>query len=284
MTLTLNSTRKLSNGVEIPYVGLGVFLVKDPEECENAVKAAIKNGYRSIDTATRYENESFVGNALKAVDVPREELFITTKVWVSDFGYEETKQALHRSLKEMQLDYLDLYLIHWAAPNYAETWRAMEELYEEGLVRAIGVCNFQIHHLEKLMETAKITPMLNQIETHPLFQQKELREYMEKHGIAHEAWAPLAQGRDNLFENPTLQSIGEKYGKTTAQVMLRWHLQRDTIIIPKSVHEHRIIENANLFDFSLTDEDMQAIGQLDTGSRIFGDPDDIERLTALQQQ
>lgn len=284
MTLTLNSTRKLSNGVEIPYVGLGVFLVKDPEECENAVKAAIKNGYRSIDTATRYENESFVGNALKAVDVPREELFITTKVWVSDFGYEETKQALHRSLKEMQLDYLDLYLIHWAAPNYAETWRAMEELYEEGLVRAIGVCNFQIHHLEKLMETAKITPMLNQIETHPLFQQKELREYMEKHGIAHEAWAPLAQGRDNLFENPTLKSIGEKYGKTTAQVMLRWHLQRDTIIIPKSVHEHRIIENANLFDFSLTDEDMQAIGQLDTGSRIFGDPDDIERLTALQQQ
>ncbi|MDE5054996.1 aldo/keto reductase [Niallia taxi] len=284
MSLTLGSTKKLRNGVEIPYLGLGVFLVKDPAECENAVKAAIKNGYRSIDTATRYENESFVGNALKAVDVPREELFITTKVWVSDFGYEETKQALHRSLKEMQLDYLDLYLIHWAAPNYAETWRAMEDLYEEGLVKAIGVCNFQIHHLEKLKETARITPMLNQIETHPLFHQKELREYMEQHGIAHEAWAPMAQGRENLFENPTLQTIGEKYGKTTAQVMLRWHLQRDTIIIPKSIHEHRIIENANLFDFALTDEDMQAIDQLDTGSRIFGDPDDIERLTALQQQ
>lgn len=284
MSLTLGSTKKLRNGVEIPYLGLGVFLVKDPAECENAVKAAIKNGYRSIDTATRYENESFVGNALKAVDVPREELFITTKVWVSDFGYEETKQALHRSLEEMQLDYLDLYLIHWAAPNYAETWRAMEDLYEEGLVKAIGVCNFQIHHLEKLKETARITPMLNQIETHPLFHQKELREYMEQHGIAHEAWAPMAQGRENLFENPTLQTIGEKYGKTTAQVMLRWHLQRDTIIIPKSIHEHRIIENANLFDFALTDEDMQAIDQLDTGSRIFGDPDDIERLTALQQQ
>jgi len=284
LSLTLGSTKKLRNGVEIPYLGLGVFLVKDPAECENAVKAAIKNGYRSIDTATRYENESFVGNALKAVDVPREELFITTKVWVSDFGYEETKQALHRSLKEMQLDYLDLYLIHWAAPNYAETWRAMEDLYEEGLVKAIGVCNFQIHHLEKLKETARITPMLNQIETHPLFHQKELREYMEQHGIAHEAWAPMAQGRENLFENPTLQTIGEKYGKTTAQVMLRWHLQRDTIIIPKSIHEHRIIENANLFDFALTDEDMQAIDQLDTGSRIFGDPDDIERLTALQQQ
>lgn len=284
LSLTLGSTKKLRNGVEIPYLGLGVFLVKDPAECENAVKAAIKNGYRSIDTATRYENESFVGNALKAVDVPREELFITTKVWVSDFGYEETIQALHRSLKEMQLDYLDLYLIHWAAPNYAETWRAMEDLYEEGLVKAIGVCNFQIHHLEKLKETARITPMLNQIETHPLFHQKELREYMEQHGIAHEAWAPMAQGRENLFENPTLQTIGEKYGKTTAQVMLRWHLQRDTIIIPKSIHEHRIIENANLFDFALTDEDMQAIDQLDTGSRIFGDPDDIERLTALQQQ
>lgn len=284
MSLTLGSTKKLRNGIEIPYLGLGVFLVKDPAECENAVKAAIKNGYRSIDTATRYENESFVGNALKAVDVPREELFITTKVWVSNFGYEETKQALHRSLEEMQLDYLDLYLIHWAAPNYAETWRAMEDLYEEGLVKAIGVCNFQIHHLEKLKETARITPMLNQIETHPLFHQKELREYMEQHGIAHEAWAPMAQGRENLFENPTLQTIGEKYGKTTAQVMLRWHLQRDTIIIPKSIHEHRIIENANLFDFALTDEDMQAIDQLDTGSRIFGDPDDIERLTALQQQ
>jgi len=284
LSLTLGSTKKLRNGIEIPYLGLGVFLVKDPAECENAVKAAIKNGYRSIDTATRYENESFVGNALKAVDVPREELFITTKVWVSDFGYEETKQALHRSLEEMQLDYLDLYLIHWAAPNYAETWRAMEDLYEEGLVKAIGVCNFQIHHLEKLKETARITPMLNQIETHPLFHQKELREYMEQHGIAHEAWAPMAQGRENLFENPTLQTIGEKYGKTTAQVMLRWHLQRDTIIIPKSIHEHRIIENANLFDFALTDEDMQAIDQLDTGSRIFGDPDDIERLTALQQQ
>lgn len=284
LSLTLGSTKKLRNGIEIPYLGLGVFLVKDPAECENAVKAAIKNGYRSIDTATRYENESFVGNALKAVDVPREELFITTKVWVSDFGYEETKQALHRSLEEMQLDYLDLYLIHWAAPNYAETWRAMEDLYEEGLVKAIGVCNFQIHHLEKLKETARITPMLNQIETHPLFHQKELREYMEQHGIAHEAWAPMAQGRENLFENPTLQTIGEKYGKTTAQVMLRWHLQRNTIIIPKSIHEHRIIENANLFDFALTDEDMQAIDQLDTGSRIFGDPDDIERLTALQQQ
>lgn len=284
MSLTLGSTKKLRNGIEIPYLGLGVFLVKDPAECENAVKAAIKNGYRSIDTATRYENESFVGNALKAVDVPREELFITTKVWVSDFGYEETKQALHRSLEEMQLDYLDLYLIHWAAPNYAETWRAMEDLYEEGLVKAIGVCNFQIHHLEKLKETARITPMLNQIETHPLFHQKELREYMEQYGIAHEAWAPMAQGRENLFENPTLQTIGEKYGKTTAQVMLRWHLQRDTIIIPKSIHEHRIIENANLFDFALTGEDMQAIDQLDTGSRIFGDPDDIERLTALQQQ
>lgn len=284
LSLTLGSTKKLRNGIEIPYLGLGVFLVKDPAECENAVKAAIKNGYRSIDTATRYENESFVGNALKAVDVPREELFITTKVWVSDFGYEETKQALHRSLEEMQLDYLDLYLIHWAAPNYAETWRAMEDLYEEGLVKAIGVCNFQIHHLEKLKETARITPMLNQIETHPLFHQKELREYMEQHGIAHEAWAPMAQGRENLFENPTLQTIGEKYGKTTAQVMLRWHLHRDTIIIPKSIHEHRIIENANLFDFALTDEDMQAIDQLDTGSRIFGDPDDIERLTALQQQ
>lgn len=282
MTLSLTSTKKLSNGVEMPYLGFGVFLVKDPIECEQSVVSAIKNGYRSIDTATRYENEEFVGNAIKACGVPREELFITTKVWVNDFGYEETKKAFHQSIKDLQLEYLDLYLIHWAAPNYEETWRAMEDLYEEGLVRAIGVCNFQIHHLEKLMQTANVVPMINQIETHPFFHQKELRTFMEKHDIAHEAWAPLGQGKNNLFEDETLKSIGNKYGKSIAQVILRWHLERDTIIIPKSVHEHRIIENADLFDFSLNEEEMNAIDQLDTNQRSFGDPDDIERFKAIQ--
>jgi len=283
MELTINSTKKLSNGVEIPYLGFGVFLVNDPTECEQSVLSAIKNGYQSIDTATRYENEEFVGNAIKSAGVPREELFITTKVWVTDFGYEETKKAFHESLKKLQLDYLDLYLIHWAAPGFEETWRALEDLYEEGLVRAIGVCNFQIHHFEKLAETARITPMLNQVETHPLFQQVELRNYMAQHNIAHEAWAPLGQGKNGLFDLPALAAIAKKHNKTVAQIILRWHLERDTIIIPKSVHEHRIMENADLFDFTLDAEDIKTIASLDTNQRSFGNPDDIERFKAMQE-
>ncbi|MGN8842310.1 aldo/keto reductase [Niallia sp. HCP3S3_B10] len=283
MELTINSTKKLSNGVEIPYLGFGVFLVNDPTECEQSVLSAIKKGYQSIDTATRYENEEFVGNAIKSAGVPREELFITTKVWVTDFGYEETKKAFHESLKKLQLDYLDLYLIHWAAPGFEETWRALEDLYEEGLVRAIGVCNFQIHHFEKLAETARITPMLNQVETHPLFQQVELRNYMAQHNIAHEAWAPLGQGKNGLFDLPALAAIAKKHNKTVAQIILRWHLERDTIIIPKSVHEHRIMENADLFDFTLDAEDIKTIASLDTNQRSFGNPDDIERFKAMQE-
>lgn len=283
MELTINSTKKLSNGVEIPYLGFGVFLVNDPTECEQSVLSAIKNGYQSIDTATRYENEEFVGNAIKFAGVPREELFITTKVWVTDFGYEETKKAFHESLKKLQLDYLDLYLIHWAAPGFEETWRALEDLYEEGLVRAIGVCNFQIHHFEKLTETARITPMLNQVETHPLFQQVELRNYMAQHNIAHEAWAPLGQGKNGLFDLPALVAIAKKHNKTVAQIILRWHLDRDTIIIPKSVHEHRIMENADLFDFTLDADDIKTIASLDTNQRSFGNPDDIERFKAMQE-
>ncbi|MEQ2466884.1 aldo/keto reductase [Niallia hominis] len=283
MELTINSTKKLSNGVEIPYLGFGVFLVNDPTECEQSVLSAIKKGYQSIDTATRYENEEFVGNAIKSAGVPREELFITTKVWVTDFGYEETKKAFHESLKKLQLDYLDLYLIHWAAPGFEETWRALEDLYEEGLVRAIGVCNFQIHHFEKLAETARITPMLNQVETHPLFQQVELRNYMAQHNIAHEAWAPLGQGKNGLFDLPALVAIAKKHNKTVAQIILRWHLERDTIIIPKSVHEHRIMENADLFDFTLDADDIKTIASLDTNQRSFGNPDDIERFKAMQE-
>lgn len=283
MELSINATKKLSNGLEIPYLGFGVFLVNDPKECEQSVLAAIKNGYRSIDTATRYENEEFVGNAIKAADVPREELFITTKVWVTDFGYEETKKAFHESLKKLQLDYLDLYLIHWAAPGFEETWKALEDLYEEGLIRGIGVCNFQIHHFEKLAETARITPMLNQVETHPLFQQVELRNYMAQHNIAHEAWAPLGQGKNGLFDLPALAEIAQKHNKTIAQVILRWHLERDTIIIPKSVREHRIIENADLFDFALDSDDIKTITALDTNQRSFGNPDDIERFKAMQE-
>lgn len=283
MTLTVNSTKKLSNGVEIPYLGYGVFLVKDEEECERSVVTAIKNGYRSIDTATRYENEEYVGKAIKTAGFPREELFITTKVWVTDHGYEETKKAFQESLRKLQLDYLDLYLIHWAAPGIEETWRAMEDLYEEGLIRAIGVCNFQIHHLEQLNKTARIKPMINQVETHPLFQQEELRTYMLQHQIAHEAWAPLGQGKNGLFELPALKEIAQKHQKTVAQVILRWHLERDTIIIPKSVHEHRMIENAALFDFQLDKEDINIITSIDTNERSFGNPDDQEKFKAMQE-
>lgn len=283
MTLTVNSTKKLSNGVEIPYLGYGVFLVKDEEECERSVVTAIKNGYRSIDTATRYENEEYVGKAIKTAGIPREELFITTKVWVTDHGYEETKIAFQESLRKLQLDYLDLYLIHWAAPGIEETWRAMEDLYEEGLIRAIGVCNFQIHHLEQLNKTARIKPMINQVETHPLFQQEELRTYMLQHQIAHEAWAPLGQGKNGLFELPALKEIAQKHQKTVAQVILRWHLERDTIIIPKSVHEHRMIENAALFDFQLDKEDINIITSIDTNERSFGNPDDQEKFKAMQE-
>lgn len=284
MTLTIKSTKKLSNGVEIPYLGYGVFLMEDPKECETSVITAIQNGYRSIDTATRYYNEEYVGNAIKACGVPREELFITTKVWVTDFGYEETKTAFHESLKKLQLDYLDLYLVHWVAPHYEETWRAIEDLYEEGLIRAIGVCNFQIHHFEHLAKTARIQPMLNQVETHPLFQQVELRNYLTQHDIAHEGWGPLGQGKNGLFDHPTLLELAKKYDKSVAQIILRWHLERDTIIIPKSVHEHRIIENADLFDFSLSNEDIKLITELDTNTRSFGDPDDIERFKKIQAE
>ncbi|HWJ77258.1 MAG TPA: aldo/keto reductase [Niallia sp.] len=284
MTLTMKSSKKLSNGVEIPYLGFGVFLVQDPEECEKSVLSAINNGYRSIDTATRYENEEYVGKAIKASSVPREELFITTKVWVTDFGYEETKKAFYESLKKLQLDYVDLYLIHWAAPGFEETWRAMEDLYEEGLISAIGVCNFQIHHFEQLNKTARIKPMINQVETHPLFQQVALRDYMQKHQIAHEAWGPLGQGKNGLFDSPELMEIAKKHNKTVAQIILRWHLERDTIIIPKSVHEHRIIENAELFDFELDNEDKAIITAIDTHQRSFGDPDNIERFKALQEE
>ncbi|KRN56426.1 hypothetical protein IV74_GL001540 [Carnobacterium divergens DSM 20623] len=274
MEKALTQSITLANGVKIPQLGLGVFLVKEENELIQAVMTAVLDGYRHVDTAMIYGNEQYVGEALKGLEIPREEIFITSKVWNYDHGYEETKAAFQASIDRLGVDYLDLYLIHWASPHYIETWKAMEELYNEGKIKAIGVSNFQIHHLEDLMAHSTITPMINQIETHPEFPQNELHDFMKKHGIVHEAWGPLGQGKNDLLNNPVLVKLGEKYNKTAAQIILRWHLERGVVVIPKSVTPHRIRENAAIFDFSLTKEDMAEIATLNTGTRYAKDPDD----------
>lgn len=278
MSHALNDSYELYNGVEIPKLGLGVFLMKDEHELIEAVKSAVEFGYRHFDTAKIYGNETYVARGLKESGIPREEIFLTSKVWNYDQGYEETKKAFQESLDKLETDYLDLYLIHWPAEKFVDTWRAMVELYESGKVRSIGVSNFQIHHLEKLKNEGLLQPMINQIETHPEFPQNELHEYMKRNGIIHESWGPLGQGKSDLLDSPTLAKIGQKYFKTPAQVVLRWHLERDEVIIPKSVHRNRIKENSELFDFKLTQEDMHEIALLNTETRYGGNPDDQERL------
>ncbi|MFL2100704.1 aldo/keto reductase [Desemzia sp. FAM 23991] len=278
MVQPLAESITLYNGVEIPKLGLGVFLMKDEEELVEAVKAAVEVGYRHFDTAKIYGNEEYLARGLKESGITREEIFLTSKVWNYDQGYEETKAAFQESLDRLDTDYLDLYLIHWAAPKYVETWKALVELYEEGRVKAIGVSNFQTHHLEELKKQELMQPMINQIETHPEFPQNELHEYMKENGIIHEAWGPLGQGKTDLFNQPIIVELAAKYGKTPAQVILRWHLERGEVIIPKSVHANRIKENSEIFDFSLTAEEMEQMKSLDTGVRYGSDPDDQERL------
>lgn len=269
---------KLNNGQMIPQLGLGVFKVQDADDLKAAVSEALKDGYRHFDTATIYHNEEWLGEALAESDVPREELFITSKVWNSNTTYDETIAAFHESLKKLQTDYLDLYLIHWPSEGYNEKWRAMESLYKDGLIKAIGVSNFEKPHMEKLMTTATIKPAVDQVETHPYFQQKELNDYLKSMDIAHEAWGPLGQGKGNVLEDPVLIKIAEAHDKTVAQVILRWHLQRDIIVIPKSVHAERIAQNIDVFDFSLTDEEMSMIASIDKNQRGSGDPNDEEFL------
>lgn len=278
MVKSLQDTTTLHNGVKMPWLGLGVFLVKEGQEAIDSVKIAIQNGYRSIDTAAIYKNEEGVGQGIKESSVPRDELFITSKVWNSDQGYESTLTAFETSLNKLDLDYLDLYLIHWPFPKkgkYKETWRALEKLYKDGKVRAIGVSNFKEHHLDDLIQDAEIKPMVNQVEFHPEFAQKELRAYCKKHGIQLEAWSPLKRGE--LLDNPILTQIAQKYGKSSAQVIIRWDIQNEVVTIPKSTKEQRIISNADVFDFELTVEDMEAINGLDTGKRGFADPDEFDR-------
>ncbi|MFC4386378.1 aldo/keto reductase [Gracilibacillus marinus] len=278
MSLHLQSTTTLHNGVKMPWFGLGVFQVEDGDEVINSVKWAIEHGYRSIDTAAVYKNEEGVGQAIKESGIPREELFITSKLWNSNQGYEETLQAFETTLSKLDLDYLDLYLIHWPVPKlnkYKETWKALEKLYKDGKIRAIGVSNFKEHHLEDLMTEAEIVPMVNQVEFHPHLQQESLHEFCKKHQIQLEAWSPLKQGK--ILADPTLTKIAEKHGKSTAQVILRWDLQKEVVTIPKSVKQHRILDNSNIFDFELSEEDMQLIKEMNREERVGPDPDEFDR-------
>ena len=271
---SLQSTTTLHNGVKMPWFGLGVYKVPEGSEALESVKAAIKAGYRSIDTAALYQNEEGVGQGIKESGVPREELFITTKVWNSDQREDRVLEAFETSLQKLGLEYVDLYLIHWPVKEkYKQSWKVLEKLYKEGRIRAIGVSNFQIHHLEDLMADAEIKPMVNQVELHPLFAQLELHEYCKKQEIQIEAWAPLGQGR--LLDNPVLQDIASSHHKSIAQVILRWDIQNEIVTIPKSVRESRIIENANIFDFTLSESDMEKINALNENKRFGGDPDNF---------
>ena len=268
----VNKEIKAVNGVKIPQVGFGVYKLTKGEDFQRAVGEAIRIGYRHFDTAKIYGNEENLGIEIQKSKIPREEFFIASKVWNTDHGYEATKKAFEQTCKNLNVEYLDMYLIHFAAPGYIETWRAMEELYLEGKIKVIGVANFEIQHLEALMKHSKIQPMINQIETHPEFPQNELHDYLIEHQIVHEAWAPLGQGNKALLENPELKKIANHHDKTVAQVILRWHLQRGIIIIPKSSKPKRIKENIQLFDFELSIEEMEKINQLNTGKRYSHSP------------
>jgi methylglyoxal/glyoxal reductase len=270
----INGFTELSNGVKMPYLGLGTYLSKEGNEVIDAVKYALEAGYRHIDTAAIYGNETGVGKAIKESDIPRSEIFITTKVWNSKQGYETTLKAFENSLHALGLDYLDLYLIHWPTQGkYKETWRALEKLYRDGVVKAIGVSNFHVHHLEDLLTSAEIIPMANQVEYHPYLLQKPLTDFCTKHKIQYESWSPLMQG--NITKVELIKNVAQKYQKTEAQIVIRWNLQNGVVVIPKSVKKERIISNAQVFDFVLTDEEMKAINGLDRTHRFGADPENF---------
>jgi 2,5-diketo-D-gluconate reductase A len=261
----------LNNGLEMPILGFGVFQVTDAEECERSVYQALQTGYRLIDTAASYLNEEAVGRAIKSSGIPRKELFVTTKLWIQDAGYERTKKAFEKSLQRLQLDTLDLYLIHQPFGDVYGAWRAMEELYREGRIRAIGLSNFQPDRIMDLIIHNEVVPAVNQIETHPFNQQIETQKFLQENNVQIESWGPFAEGKNNIFHNELLLSIAGKYKKTIAQVILRWLTQRGVVVIPKSVRKERIEENFNIFDFELSSEDMEAIVSLDTKTSSFFD-------------
>ena len=275
----------LNNGVEMPILGFGVYQIDDLSQCEQSVYDALMAGYRLIDTAAVYQNEEAVGRAIKRSGIPRSELFITTKLWIQDAGYENAKKAYRESLKKLQLDYVDLYLIHQPFGDVYGSWRAMEELYAAKAVRAIGVSNFHMDRLVDLIIHNKTVPAVNQVETNPFNQQIESAKVMKEHHVQIESWAPFAEGINNLFKNDTLAAIGKKYGKSTAQVVLRWLIQRDVVVIPKSVHKERIIENFDVFSFELDSDDMGKIAAMDTKISPFlshTDPETVTKLSSIK--
>lgn len=276
----------LSNGVKMPQLGYGVYQV-DKEECERCVLDALSVGYRHIDTAQSYFNEEEVGNAIAKSGVPRERIFLTTKVWVEHYGYDEARKSVLESMRKLKTNYIDLVLLHQPFSDYYGAWRALEDLYAEGVVKAIGVSNFYPDRLVDICSFARIRPMVNQVETHPHDQQIEAHEWMKKYGVQHEVWAPFGEGRGGMFEEPVLVGIGKKYGKTSAQVILRWHMQRGVVAIPKSTHIERMKQNFDIFDFELTDEDMAKIATLDKKQSSFFshyDPKMVEWFAEMVEQ
>ncbi|WP_394886091.1 aldo/keto reductase [Clostridium butyricum] len=276
---------KLNNGVKMPILGYGVYQIADIAECERCVLDAISVGYRLIDTAQAYGNEEAVGNAIKKCNVPREELFITTKVWITNAGYEKAKKSIEESLKKLQLDYLDLVLIHQPFNDYYGTYRAMEDMYKEGKIKAIGVSNFYPDRLIDVIKFNEIIPAINQVEAHPFNQQKKPKEIMDNYGVQLQAWAPFAEGKNNIFSDETLKSVGDKYNKSNAQVALRYLIQKGISVIPKSVHKNRMEENMNVFDFELSEEDINKIAALDKEESLFFshyDPETVEFLTGFK--
>jgi diketogulonate reductase-like aldo/keto reductase len=274
---------KLNNGVEMPILGFGVFQIPDAAECEKVVLEAIESGYRLIDTAASYMNETAVGNAIKKSGVPREEFFITTKLWVQDAGYEKTLKAFDKSLNKLQLDYLDLYLIHQPYGDVYGSWRAMQELYNQGKIRAIGVANFHPDRVMDLIANTGFTPAINQIETHPFHQQTETQKFLQENNVQIQSWGPFAEGKNNIFNNDLLIAIGYKHDKSVAQIILRWLIQRNIVAIPKSVRKERMIENFDIFDFELSADDLSAIATLDTKESLFFDHRDPNMVKWLSE-
>ncbi|WP_367295990.1 aldo/keto reductase [Levilactobacillus yonginensis] len=272
----------LNNGNRIPQLGLGVFQVDNAEDTKNAIKWALAAGYRHIDTAAYYGNEQWVGEAIRESGLKREDVFVTSKLWNSERGYDETKAAFQATLDRLGFDYLDMFLIHWPAPGYVDSWKAMEDLYKEGKIKNIGVSNFNQKQMDEILEAGTVKPVVDQIETHPYFQQDEMHAYLESKGIAHEAWSPLGGGNNNALSDPVINELAAAHDVSAAQIILRWHVQREEIVIPKSIHEARVQQNRDIFAFGLDQDEMRAIANLDAGKRVGPDPDDAAWLKKSQ--